>query len=237
MRQTRSPLAFTLTELLVSLGVMAVLVALGVISMGQIRRYSDLAVCTANLKQAGAAVLAYSAEHRGMMPGPASGGVRTNASEWGMREKNLSNLADYLAPYFGVSNLETGAVVQLPVLTCHAAARAIAKDYPNYTGGMQHYIHLATWIEPGLKERGFGFKDSKKVHLYPLRITQFRDLSKSIALMDRDNELLGLFGDIGADRPDKSAHGRVRNVLFFDGRVEAIDVERFKAVEAAVQLN
>lgn len=232
--------AFSLTELLVGVVIVTSLIVLVLVSMSTLRRHADTAQCTTHLRQMGTAIHTYAAEHQNTVPGPMSGGVQVRASEWGMRRANLANLINYLAPYYGVNNLPSAALVEIEAFRCPAAVRQIRHLNPGVDmATTQHYIHLATWLAPGVTERGFGFKDSQKVHLEPLKLSQFRDISRSIALIDRDISLLSLFGEGYSNLPNtprESVHGEFRNVLFFDGRVEAVANSRFRAEDNAIRL-
>jgi type II secretory pathway pseudopilin PulG len=67
-RTKRGHRAFSRTDLLVSLAVLSVLLALAVVSHRALRGKQQLAVCTDNLRQIGRAVLLYSSEHGERLP-------------------------------------------------------------------------------------------------------------------------------------------------------------------------
>jgi prepilin-type N-terminal cleavage/methylation domain-containing protein len=64
-RQTR---AFTLVELLVVIGIIAVLVGILLPTIARARESSRRTKCMSNLKQIGAAMILYSSEHNGRLP-------------------------------------------------------------------------------------------------------------------------------------------------------------------------
>ena len=66
--RVRGPRAFTLVELLVVIGIIAVLVALLLPSLNKARQQSRKVKCLSNLKQIGAAVLMYAGENKGQVP-------------------------------------------------------------------------------------------------------------------------------------------------------------------------
>lgn len=81
----RSRAAFTLVELLVVIGIIALLIAMLLPGLSRARDQANAIKCLANLRQIGAAVVEYSAEHNGLIvPSynlPASGtGTNYNAS-------------------------------------------------------------------------------------------------------------------------------------------------------------
>ena len=61
--------AFTLVELLVVIGIVALLLAILLPTIGRIREAGYKTVCLGNLRQLGAAVSLYAADHRGYTPG------------------------------------------------------------------------------------------------------------------------------------------------------------------------
>jgi prepilin-type N-terminal cleavage/methylation domain-containing protein/prepilin-type processing-associated H-X9-DG protein len=73
--------AFTLIELLVSLAVVALLIALLAPGLAAARGRAREAVCISNLRQLGAAVHLYAADHDGHAP-PGAASFRTNLHRW-----------------------------------------------------------------------------------------------------------------------------------------------------------
>ncbi|MCX7869407.1 MAG: hypothetical protein N2322_05580 [Terrimicrobiaceae bacterium] len=68
LQRQRRPLAATLAELCVAAGVVAILAALALPTLGVMRDRSDEARCAAAMRQIGAAVLATAAENGGRLP-------------------------------------------------------------------------------------------------------------------------------------------------------------------------
>lgn len=60
--------AFTLIELLVTISIIAILAALLLPAIGSVRERANTVKCSSNLRQIGAALLAFAAEHNGLMP-------------------------------------------------------------------------------------------------------------------------------------------------------------------------
>jgi len=77
----RAPSAFTLIEILVVIGVIALLIALLLPVLGRARESARQVKCLSNVRQLAAAMLSYTADNRGWLPGAAMGSVR-RAHDW-----------------------------------------------------------------------------------------------------------------------------------------------------------
>ena len=75
------PPGFTLVELLVVIGIIALLVALLMPVISRARRHTQQVSCLSNLRQIGLALIAYANENRGSFPAPA-GADFTYAEDW-----------------------------------------------------------------------------------------------------------------------------------------------------------
>lgn len=70
--------AFTLVELLVVIGIIAVLISILLPALGQVREKSRQTKCLSNLRQLAMAAIAYSSENAGAMPGRGGSGMSVN---------------------------------------------------------------------------------------------------------------------------------------------------------------
>lgn len=67
-RRRSRPLAFSLVELLVTISIISLLIALLLPSLKRARDHSRMTVCLSNMRSQGAAILLYSQEHSGCLP-------------------------------------------------------------------------------------------------------------------------------------------------------------------------
>jgi type II secretory pathway pseudopilin PulG len=90
-------MAFTRTELLVTLATLAVLAALVTAPLSVGRQRARLLACTGNLQQVGQAVTRFAADHQGALPGPVPG--RAGDHWWWYKED--------VKGYLGMTGLST----------------------------------------------------------------------------------------------------------------------------------
>jgi len=114
--------AFTLVELLVVIGVIAILVAILLPVMGTVRGRMDSAQCLRQLSQVGTAMGAYITDHNDLLPGPLT---VTQSPTYIVGQ--TGSLAALLDPYLGSPgpNLAPGTSRYVPVFECPAAGRLL----------------------------------------------------------------------------------------------------------------
>ena len=104
LRDTRRTKGFTLVELLVVIGIIAVLIAILLPSLAAVRRQAQVTACAASLRQVGQVYAIYSAEQRGRFPTPII------AENWPVGGLNVNSgaPADPLDPARIVAGASTG---------------------------------------------------------------------------------------------------------------------------------
>lgn len=75
LHRRRGPAAFTLVELLVVIGIIALLVSILLPTLARARRQANMVVCQSNLRQFLAGLQLYAVENNGYIPGPNTTGV------------------------------------------------------------------------------------------------------------------------------------------------------------------
>lgn len=228
MQRAKPIQAFTLIELLLVIAVIAILAALlfPVLSAAKERAYRIH--CLNNLKQLGTAIQLYADNHGDQLPGPVRLGFYEEYDN-----QDSTRLPYYIASDMGLPAAQITPQDALPA-RCPSAARHWTPAEPG-TPLMSDFVPLSymansqvTNINSGVLTRPFGypytsppfFEDSDEA---PKRLQQIASPSLSWALTDVDQENGFSIGAYYPYLPLTPAHGRVRNEVFFDWHVEAVN--------------
>ena len=142
--------AFTRTDLLVTITVVAVLAATAASLLGHLRQKGQLAVCVANLMQVNRAVLLYGADHADRLPD----GVSPQGDLWWWYKEKVKRYAGLSAPSSASDNL-----FACPSDRGYSDPRPFCKtarfDYSSYVfNGVQVLgaPNIAGWQVPSIQE-------------------------------------------------------------------------------------
>src|SRR4051812_3955329 len=110
--------AFTLMEFLVVIGIIAVLASILLPIISTAHAQSDAMKCSANLRQLGTAISAYTSEHEGRLPGPLDPLIYPAYTP---NAEQATSLVKFIGPYISVLPQADGTTRKVEtVTTCPA---------------------------------------------------------------------------------------------------------------------
>jgi prepilin-type N-terminal cleavage/methylation domain-containing protein/prepilin-type processing-associated H-X9-DG protein len=225
--RNRACRAFTLVELLVVIGIIALLISILLPALGRAKENANRVACLSNLRQIGTAMIMYTGANRGWFPfsaglgefDPKTGnGYRFEDWIWWQANRKVNDSP--IGLYFGAFNAK---LLQCPSDTDHT--RNISPDPYRYS----YTMNMGMSSEPGA---------SIWMGLPLQKITNVRRSSEKILIFEEDERSLddGNFNPflVGTDvenflavRHDRQQKGpKARgNVSFVDGHADCVSVE------------
>ena len=240
--------AFTLVELLVVIGIIALLISVLLPALNKARQSANNVKCLSNQRQIGQATMMYVQAHKGTLPVHLewTGGTpapRNNSSPY------FANWDRLLSPYLGIKNMDmranqTNPPQQFaPVLWCPRDIRS-----PEPPAGFYRRSYTLNAINTGVGMTNYGVTLGPTAWLQGIaapKITQIKDPTKTIFLYERyqlnptdvwstqnlqwfftGGATVGTLGSPlpgnGMIYPDRSVtyHGNTMAVLLLDGHAE-----------------
>lgn len=207
--------AFTLIEMLVSIAILAILTVLIFLGVERARTQMGITKCMSNLRQVHTALMLYSQDHGGMLPGPLTSTMTPFFKMSAAGRPTSNQLSGYLAPYLNVPIPEPGQGEFNDYLACPAfLATLSASERRNPQIARSYGIPLGASGYP------FGYtqsaspsktKEPKNFHTYTIEFNP----TETWLLRDIDGENT----TSGNEVPPTPPHERGRNHLYADGSV------------------
>lgn len=198
---------FTILEILVVIGVVAILAAMLLPVLGGVRLKGDRIAATSNMRQIGAAILLYAGDRDGLLPGPLQSGQKSAYST------SSKQLAGVLTPYLDVGEPAPGETVK--VFSPPAFARAMKGKDPK---DFHPFLLNVSPSVGGMKVAPFG-SDAAGKEAAPMKLGAVG--SNVWVLCDADQQNPGVKNQPwAANTPKTIIHGPDRLALHLDGGVK-----------------
>ena len=218
-RPDRPAAGFTLTELLVVIAIIAVLAAILLPVFSVVRRGGDRTKCVANLRQIGAAIGSYTADHEGYLPGP----LWTWQSCW-YDGDDYGSLPTALGTYLGLEVNSEKARAEVFVCPSWQKGGPYLQDelFILNTTVQIDDTTINPWGDADLAEESGESGTAPNAGDRAKKLVALTDagLTKTWAIQELD--LLSPFPKIPRGIAPKPVHGETRNTLFFDFHVEGV---------------
>ncbi len=170
-----APKAFTLVELLVVIGIIALLISILLPALGAARRQAQAIKCQSNLRQLVLAAQMYVNEHKGFWPVGSYDGGTTNLQRWSGSRPSTSSAFDFfrdpspLLPY-----LKTDAIKACPAANSDGVQAGV-------DGGSGGYGYNQSFIGGNFMDFSISYIDR---HKRAAKATQIHSPSETVAFAD-----------------------------------------------------
>lgn len=233
----RRRFGFTLVELLVVIGIIALLISILLPALTKARRQSVTVQCLSNMRQIGQAMIMYAGDYGGMLPGPCTKGQKAYYDNSTTRSVYL---ATFLAHYMGLP-LPSSKTLLNPCFLCPAFPYDPIQSETYVTLITQPYLPISQYYNPSavpILPFGQSVTTGVPVATVPAKLSEIKESTTAVALREIDKKNSTTNTNSGLPSPTASwssgwnvlgypLHGMqgryaLRNELFFDGHAETV---------------
>lgn len=227
--------AFTLVELLVTIAVIAILVALLLPALHSAKRKAVKTQCLSNQKQVGLALQLFLDDHNDQLPpGDTNSLFLTELPIYAEGGEFNRHLGYHLSPYVPLPRAETlaGKTNLIQIMLCPGYLRSLpGNTEAGYNPATDNFTHaycftLSRYVLKQPWGLPFGWAAAGNPSMKLPEIAALRPLSEAWAMADLDWEVPASAQSLGIDRTPyvakKPVHGNTRTALYFDLHVGKI---------------
>ncbi|MEM8550042.1 MAG: prepilin-type N-terminal cleavage/methylation domain-containing protein [Verrucomicrobiota bacterium] len=216
--------AFTLVELITATALITILAGIIVGVLGSARDRADATKGMSILRNNGAALNLYLADNGTRLPGPLWPGQIAYYDP-----ANLSNgrIVNMLKDYLDIPDYTAASVIEAFVPPAYTAVMA---EEGLQSSSARVYVMNTPISVDAVDYQPFGFPGTSSnpdSRTGPLRMNALPpDVTETWAMMDADQQHPNVSGrPWGNSTPTEPIYGKFRHALFFDGRVERIEID------------
>lgn len=215
---------FTLVELLIIIGIIAILASILLPTLARAKKRAHQAVCMSNLKQIGVAIQLHADENDDYLPGPVKAGAQASYDLTSSHQ-----LIWYIAEKIGAPPPQKQTKIA-QVFVCPG----FRKEAPFLSSLVGRVCYLLNDDIDGERDAdptkrvypfGYPLPPLETTPLTTVAVSRYASPSQAFAIKDVD------YGNLpdpanppnwAVDLPYGAVHGSVRNALYFDWHVEAV---------------
>lgn len=217
----------SVVELLVVIAIIAVLAAILLPTISSVRTKAHSATCVSNLRQLSNALMLYTNDHEGRLPGP----IFTDQGPFYNQDRR--RLPNHLQPYLAIPlarswSTSIPSLEQAPIFACPAwydAANSEQIYSLQANQWVKHPDHSGTFSPWGAGDPS-GTGKIEDMNPPPMYMTQLMamgiPLSETWFLIEMDHQLPRVTNLLRS--VEKPVHGTYRNAIFMDGHVGRVEV-------------
>lgn len=216
-RPRRSAAAFTLTELLIVIAVIAILAAILLSVFSAVTQNRNKVTCANNLRNISTALNLFSQDNDGRLPGPVYTGQTPFYHDPSMAQYYYM-ICDYVAPYLQAPPASGKNYLPEKLFVCPSWVSWRGRQ-PVY-GDKPYMVPYMVLMPDGSYYTPFGYPGATAATplRLPMRISQMTTPSQMALLSDADSSTVPPFA---GTVPPKPVHNGKRNYLFADGHIDA----------------
>ena len=219
-RTDRSRSGFTLVELLVVIGIIALLISILLPALGQARQQAQAIACASNMRQLYYATVSYCAENKDRLP---------KAAALQTPEGDANYMYSFVVPQTGVASFKQGSIYKFISPSIDIRARVMKcpgdnEELPRLGSRVDIQRNFSYSYNIQVNYTNFGRTTNITAKSPTLKLGQILHPANKILIFEErapnDGECYILYNDL--DDIASERHGHMGNHMFADGHIERL---------------